>query len=774
MKTNDDKFTSDIFDNVQQLVQAKDNARSANDQRRKRLKDVRNFSNGLAMMTEEEAKNLGRKEITNHLTTYGKLLSQEAMFASMVNGVPNLVEVIADTNDPERDTVMGQKMAKVLNETVLQRLGLLSAWWKKVSGELIIAGGVPVVHPAAYGWLPSAEIDMIFPAGTSIEPNGVTYAFNPIELNLDSLRKLYKASQHEGSSYHVETLKLLIDHLEEQIKEQITTSNGHGSDRTEATRGEESYKLTTIPCWEFYEVRPYKEDGAKFECYVSKTLFCDPLQLPSLSTKKPLTSAEGKPDCRVIAHFEKAYEDASAFIYHVAVDAEIGGDKKIESLRGVAELVYPSGTEMENLLNLILEGDKIRARPKVRITNTANPDDVAKWNIEQDMFAPEGVEEMEFKTNNQHLQTPFGMLNTTAAIVAGGPVSNGPRGGELRTQALERQETNLGIQSNRVNTAYTALESILEVIVHRLLTSETKPGTPGYMDIMACRAKLEREVPEFTKLAEREYGRFKYLRIRARRVIGAGDRQTQVETADWMMSNLVSVEPAMRPTVLQQAFMLRTGDPDLAEAVVRPPKVILNQQRVIAENEFDTIVRRALVGLSISPQPDDIHHNHIETHFIDMQALLGKGELVQWDQVDALGFAAMTQHVGEHLTIIMSNPATNFEATRYLQTYQALIEASKPLVKQVQEAQQEAQQGLTPKEQAELELAVARLELDARALGIKEQDLADLQRIRAERSMLSKRSQFAREISDTDRRNLERVRITQQSAQQNSPTPTEP
>lgn len=766
MKIENEHFTSDIFDTLQQLVQAKDNVRTTNNSRRERLRDVRNFSNGLAMMTEEEAKQLGRKEITNHLTTYGKLLSQEAMFASMVNGVHNLVEIIVDTNDPEKDSVMGQRMAKVINETVLNHQGLLASLWKKVAGEIIISGGVPVVHPASYGWLPSAEIDMMFPAGTPITPNGITYAFNPIELSLEDLRKLHKVSKHEGSSYHRETIKLLIDHLEEQIKNQVTTANGHGSDKTQATRGEENYKMTTIPCWEYYEVRPYKEEKDKFESYVSKTIFCDPMQLPSLSTSETVTSSKGKPDCRVIAHFDKAYEDASAWLYNVAIDAEIGGDKKIETLRGVAELVYPSGTEMENLLNLILEGDKIRARPKVRITNAANPDDVAKWNIEQDMFAPEGVEEMEFKTNNQHLQTPFGMLQNTAAIVAGGPVTNGPRGGELRAQAVERQETNLGIQSNRVNTGYIALESILNVIVHRLLTSVTKPGTPGYMDIMACRAKLGREIPDFEALAEREYGRFKYLRIRARRVIGAGDRQTQVETADWMMQNLVSVEPAMRPTVLQQAFMLRTGDPDLAEAIVRPPQVILNQQRVIAENEFDTIIRRALVGISVSPQPDDIHHNHIETHFIDMQALLGKGELKGWDQIDSLGFAAMAQHVGEHLTIIMSNPATNFEATRYLQSYQALIEASKPLVKQAQEMQQQdAQQGLTPKEQAEVELAVARLELDARALGLKEQDLADLQRIRAERSMLSKRSQFAREISDADRRNIERERINQTAAQ---------
>jgi hypothetical protein len=71
-----DKFKSDLFETAQELVQAKNNAVTANRDRRDRLKDVRNFSNGLAMMTEEEAKKLGRKEITNHLTTYGKLLNQ--------------------------------------------------------------------------------------------------------------------------------------------------------------------------------------------------------------------------------------------------------------------------------------------------------------------------------------------------------------------------------------------------------------------------------------------------------------------------------------------------------------------------------------------------------------------------------------------------------------------------------------------------------------------------------------------------------------------------
>ena len=38
-------------------------------------------------------------------------------------------------------------------------------------------------------------------------------------------------------------------------------------------------------------------------------------------------------------------------LHLAAVDSEIGGVKNLDTLRGVAEMIYPSGLDMEELLS---------------------------------------------------------------------------------------------------------------------------------------------------------------------------------------------------------------------------------------------------------------------------------------------------------------------------------------------------------------------------------------------------------------------------------------
>jgi hypothetical protein len=280
---------------------------------------------------------------------------------------------------------------------------------------------------------------------------------------------------------------------------------------------------------------------------------------------------------------------------------------------------------------------------------------------------------------------------------------------------------------------------------------------------------LEEEKIDYKKLAERHHGRFRWIRVRAKRVIGNGDRQEQIDTSDWMMTNLQNIEPATRPIVIQRAFALRTQDPDLAELAVRPPHIILNQQRVIAENEFDTISRRAMVGMAVSPQPDDIHQNHIETHLIDAQALLGSNEVEPWGLREALVFAAVLQHIGEHIQILIGNKATNFEGNKYLQPYQQLIHQSKPVIKDVHQRQQTEENKLTPKEQADIEIQLATLELKAHELGVRTEDLKDLQRIRANRAALSNRAQYVKEVADAERRGMEKAKLDKELSEPKEP-----
>lgn len=759
-------FKSEFFNTAEDLSQAKDDALEGLSDRKKRLDIIRKFSNGMATMTMEEAKALGKKEIINHLTTYSKLTQQASMFESMITGTNSLLEIVVTTGNAEEDFVTGQRVAKILNEGAIHHQNRFQGFWKTVSGEIVMTGGPPIVWPAKYGYLPKVSVDMIFPKGTGLLAGDVTYAFEPMEFSMSDLKKLLKSvSGVEGHSHDVGCIRALMKTLKRQIKDRTTSGSGFSeNEKTESTRKSDGQKHDVIPVWVYYEVK-FRDDGTSF---VSKTIFTDAAQTTALDDSEESSNVrdyyndDDHPDggsSRIITYIEKAYEDASSWLYMACIDSEIGGEKNVDTCRGLAELMYPSGTEMESLLNLLLEGDKDRAKPKYQAGNSANVDEILQWNISNTNIVPVGVTPFEMPTNAQHLQTPFGMLDRNAASLTGSPVSNTPQGGELRVQQQERMQSNGSVQSNRMSEATNHLDTVLETITWKILAGKTKAGTDGYQETMWCRAKLKELGIDYEKLSEREHGRFKWIRVRAKRVIGNGDRQQQGETADWMMQNLQYVEPASRPMLLQRAFMLKTGDPDLAEAAIRVPQVILNQQRIIAENEADTIYSLAASGTSVSPQPDDIHQNHINSHLLRAQAKLAQNDLRPWDMLDALQFAALMTHVSEHIQILISNPISNYEGTQFLQPYAQLLQQAKPVYQEIAQQEEGNKNQLTPKEQADIELQMAKLQLEAQDKGMKWSDMEDIQRFRASRAAQSNRAQYVKEIESTKRFALEEKKI---------------
>lgn len=762
-------FHSEFFDNVDDLVMAKNDAVRHNSTRKARLDTVRKFSNGLAMMTPEEARKANRKEIVNHLTNYSKLLLQEAMFQSMVTGTNSLLEVIVSTGDKERDDITGQRLGKTINEGAIHHKGRFANFWREVSGHIVIGGGVPAVFPKGYGWCPSAEVDLVFPPGTGIASDQLLYCFKPKELTYAELKKMRKVVDDRTKSdiYEISTLDRLIKSIRYQIQNRVKDGDTYDEDeKTGELRTSDGFHkqqtFTNIDAWAYYEVHTPDEG----EPYVSETIFTNSRSGLETGDEGGVIDdhQEGSETGWVICHVEKAFPDVFDWLYNIFIDAEIGGKKTTDSLRGVAELMFPSGVEMEDLLNRILEGDKQRALQRFQEGENANRDDILGWDIQNSQLVPKGIQEFNMSNTTAQLAMPWQLMGQIASTLTGAPQANTAQGGELRTQAIERQQAGANVQANRLSEAYNHLDSILETIVYRILAGKTQQGTEGYNEIMWVRKRLEEQGVDFKMLAEREHGRFKYLRVRAKRVIGNGDRQAQVETADWMVNNIQNVEPATRPIILRAAFALRTGDPDLAEFAFRVPETLLNSQRKNAEQEYFTIAHRAPAGMSISPQPEDIHHNHIETHLIDGQALIAKAEIEPWTMLDALTFAGLVQHIGEHIQILISNPATNFEGNQYTPAFQQLVAQASPLVKDLAQRGETESNQLTPKEQADLELAVANLELKATELGVKQQDLADLQRIRGERAALQRRSQAVREINDQKRFDLERQKLEKMEA----------
>lgn len=750
------KFKSAYFDTVDDLVQAKDDASEGVQQKRERLDIIRRFVNMLNTMTPEEAERLGRTEITNHGLAHRDMLQNETQFTSMVTVTNALVEVLVDTDNPEQDLITGQRISEAVNRGALHYKGKFANFWRKAAGEIVIAGGCPATQKERYGWLPELQPDMIFPKGTGLDAENITYAFSPKELTMEDLQKLSQSVKDDKERF---VSKKNIDALIEILKEQIKNGSKIESSSfkvAESVRGDKTDRNVTVSAWVYYEV---KWDSKGEDQYVSSTLFMDGL---SGNTEK----IEGSKDSvgKVLAYVDKAYDQACDWLHLICVDSEIGGVKDMDTLQGLAEMIYPSSLEMEELLNLTIEGDKIRSRPKLRLTDKADPTAIAKWDIVADTYVPEGLEEMPFKNDSRGLQTPFALLGQNVSGMAASSVANGPEGGELRQQALERQQNSAAVQTNRVSEAYNHLESLLETVVYRLLAGPVRPGTPGYRETMWVRNYLKKYKIDYESLAKRSFGRFDFLRVRAKRTVGNGDRVQQLGTSDWLMKEIQNYPPAARPRVLHMATVLRTQDPDLADSLVKIPKSIINAQRITAENEFDTISRRAALGQTLPVAEDDVHQDHIPSHLIDMQAVVAQASVRMWDKLDVLAFAGMVEHVGEHIKILMGNPVTAQEGAVFIQDYQNITQSAQKIIAQVEEAEGSDHNQLTPKEQADLQIKWAGIELQGRSLGMKMEDMQRLWQNREARAALSSRQQYTREIGETQRLELDKAKLKAQSA----------
>ena len=749
-KTSGIKFKSEFFTTAEELLRAKDEAYTNTNTKRKRLEIVRRFTNMQATMSDKEAEEKGRTEITNHGLTYRAMSQNEAQLTSMVTVTNSLVEVVVDTDNPEQDMLMSSRLSEAINKGAIHHKGRFANFWRKVAGEIVMAGGAPAVFPQKYGWLPKVCPDIMFPPETDLDSENIPYAFDPKELTILDLKNLRSSVKGDDAKY-IDTVNidLLIKRIEDKVNDATKEESSFSyQEISRGTRDSPSDKTTTTQGWWYYE--PKWEKG---ESHVSATLFVqDTIDL------------KGKSDdsVKVIAYIDKAYEDAAQWVHLICLDSEIGGVKNWDTLKGVAEMTYASSLEAEELFNLTIEGDKIRARPKLRLLDGANIDDVAKLDLMRDLYIPNGLEEMPFKSSSQHLMTPMSILTQNTAGMSGSQAEG--QTGKLRVEALESQRGAAMMTTNRLSEAYNHLEAILETVVWRLLAGETKPGTDGYHQTMWVREYLDKYNIDYKKLAERKHGRFVHIRVRANRSVGNGDRVQQIETAKWMMDNLTQFAPQVRPLILRMAVILQTQDPDLAENAVKIPKAIINSQKITAENEFDTIARRAPLGQEIPIAEDDIHQDHIPIHLLDMQALTAAHDVRPWDKLDVLTFAGLARHVGEHLGVLMSNKATNSEAVQFIQPYQQITQSAQAIVQEVEEREGSEQAQLPAKDQADIQLKWARYELDARKMGLDIEKQQRLWKASEARQATIRRGQFTKEIDNDRRFGLDEKRIEIQAS----------
>lgn len=769
-------FQSEYFKNGTELAEARRHASDKVKDRRDDLAKIRRSSNGMALMTEEEAEELGREEIVNHLLSYAKLLQLESMYKSMVTGTKSLVEIIVKTGNAEKDMEDGATVSRIINDGIFNFRRKFKNFWSKCAGEIVMAGGVPACYPDKFGWLPEVRPDMVFPPETDLETDQIPFCFAPVSYNLMDLEEMireHEEDDEEDSVINIKNLRTLAEHLKEQPEDRINAFPSHRSNVTRSTREDEDEDSSeaTIDAWEYFEVKVDEDDGS---LYVSKTVFTEQDSLrrdwkdANRQVSKELNKDDEASDTLIITYEDVAFDNVFDWLVFVAVDSEIGGVKDISTMRGAAELIFDSSQDIEDLLNLMIQGDKIRAVPKMKLTDDANVGQIAKWDITRDLVAPKGLEKLDIDAPTSHLQTPMSILDGGTSAIAGAPTGMTGESGQLRVEALQQQQVTGNIQANRLGEAYDCLDMILGMVVYRVLMTEPEPGTEGYNEIMWTQEKLREAEIDIKKLGERRYGRFRWIEVRAQRNIANGDRRSQISTSEWLMANLDRFAPQVRPIILRLATQLQTQDPHLAETLVQIPKVILNQQKVIAENEYDLIERRSSIGQAVSIGADDIHQDHIPVHLKDMQTLLARHDIRPWDKDDVLTFTGLAEHLAEHLEVLLGSKGTVNEAAAYLQDYQKLVNAAQTPIAEVEEREQQQKEGMDSiplEKQIELEQKDQELMLKARQIGVAEANQERLTRLNERNTRMKERSAMFNELKE--------ARMLQLRQEQQAPNPAQ-
>ncbi|MFZ8972582.1 MAG: hypothetical protein ACO2ZD_00620 [Pseudomonadales bacterium] len=702
---------SDIFENLGQMISVKDEVVRDCVCRFEITETVRNFTNQMPTLSEDEKRCKNRSEATNFGSTFRAAQVNIAPLESMVLGTDSLVQVIFDTNNPARDAILSKEVSNLINDGIFNKTDRFDMLWRAVAGESYISGGVALVFDdESSGLFPRFARHLFFPRNTPLYADGITCAFEKREMSLSDLEKL---ASRDDDYFDTEAIDNLIQGIKSNLRQTGTDAKIGSTDShltVDSVRSTRSAIDATLDVWYYYEVRHEDEDQ-----YVSQIVFIDGVNASYHS---------GSTQRAVIAQDKRAFSSPEDWLHFVVMDEEIGGFRTTDTLRGLAEAGYPAAVLIEELFNLQLEGALMTAKPTLVYNDTVDPDEALQFRLGEDLFAPQGVTDfLQIPNQTSQMHPLVSWLTQTHANINSMDRANNARGQELRQQAVERQANSSVLQTNRLTKAYKTLDRILTAIVGRLITLDPPAGTDDYRTFRWFRECLNKTIVrvykledengddyEYSKkamskaddirkgLAERKYGRFKHWRVRANRIATGFDRVSEEENAQFLLDLLQTglVPSQLVPPVIKTAIALRTENPDLAEMVTTDPEPIATDQAQIATFEWSAILRRGLIGEVYPLRPDDIHIDHVAAHLTDLVSHLQRHAVETWGELEVAEFYGAAEHLQLHFGELQKSMSDKDLAGQYYVNFQEIVGAATKLIQEIMAAQETEQQGDDP------------------------------------------------------------------------------
>lgn len=789
------KIHSDIHETVGDIIECKDTTLRDNCDAIERRQVVHAFTNLRDTMTEEEQNEAGREEIVNFGSTYRSAHVNIAPLESIVVGTDSLCDVTVDMNDPNTDHLIAVEIANAANDWFFTNNEKFNQLWRTAVGEGYLTGGGPLIwDDKDSGLYPRYNRHFFFPKGTSLDPSEMTYAFERRQMTIGDIEAMLEAADEDEDYISKSSIEAMLETIRDQIR---SNTNYHSYERTSvyldddnSARDEGIFSRTKFDAWIYWEVRTYEEGHKKEgQKYVTKIVFVDgcTLEPEKNNSGKPMAQYESYEAKAVLVQDKVAFDDPRDWLVMLVWDEEIGGEKTVDTLRGVAEAYYKSAVLIEELKNVQIEAAITTAKPVLQEEEGADPDEILDFQLGDDAFMPKRVNFVDIPNRTNQISPIVADLMQTVSGISGAGISNTGRGQELRQQALERQDNNSIIKNNKVLKGYMKADILIDYILGRGLTMNPEAGTEdcrlikGFQECVdqkiievykiqdqSAEGLVITEEPETAKsqaakirkkIGERNYGKFKYIKAKARRNATGLDRPSEVDNARFILEMVQTGRvPAQNvPLLLERAAAYQTQNADIAALLTNKPEPISAEQQERAAAEFDTIRRRASVGDVLSVGARDIDEDHIEAHLTDITAFVNSHGLRPWDQLAVAEFTAVIQHIAEHIERMRQKPESAGTSRQMMAELQEVVKQAGGII-QVLEEQKQAQQNeeLSPDDRLKLakeQKTYAEIEMLGRKLGIEIADKRDIMRGRVikaqqneDRAALMNRQQLVNEI----------------------------
>jgi hypothetical protein len=525
------------FKSLTELFFEKDNLRRRHDEWMTRQMELRDFYNGRPIEPEadndreDDASETEIDLMTNRLIGYSNMqVVQSRIYAMWATG-NKLIDVNIHDEEltiEERES-QSEWVNKWLNKAIFQT-SRFGAFWRGVSGEIALAGRVPAIFKEDADWCPSIAPKLLLPDDIGTDASGLTYALAPKELTYTQLENLLddegeeSEEDDEGDSDDVKVNNDVIKQLMATIDHQITGNDTQMNVASEKEKMESSdsdscdtSNRTTANVWYYYEVRYDEEKKSKV---VDLLIASDEFRNQEGDGESTSQGSESKNTQEWVAFYPAYYSSPYECLHLIVSDASIGGDKTFANAKGIAEITYGADLDSEELLDRIVEGEKMRAVPRFQEGAEANDESMLGWDPSDTSLVPQGLQEFRFQGNTGGLNNPLGLLQNISARQSGGAVSNSERGGELRQQSVERQSLSRSSANVQTSDLFKSLEILAYEMVRRFFVGETEGGSPGYEEIMWFRHKMKQRRGgdvDLKRLAEQVFGFYEHIDVKVAR-----------------------------------------------------------------------------------------------------------------------------------------------------------------------------------------------------------------------------------------------------------------